>query len=96
MGGNRASILKPVVRSGSISRYSATSTALVLFPYEVSSPSARLLNQEEMNSLYPLSWAYLSQNRKQLEGREKGKFRDVCGTDLDGHRTWACGNRPKS
>jgi hypothetical protein len=70
-------ILKPVIRSGSIYRYSAQVAALVLFPYEVSDCSARLLTAPEMKSGYPLAREYLNRNRRLLENREKGKFRDV-------------------
>jgi hypothetical protein len=69
--------LKIVIRSGSISRYSATPTAMVLFPYEVIGASARLYSQKEMRDRSPLAWSYLNQNRKLLEGREKGKFKDT-------------------
>ena len=69
-------VLKPVVRSGNISRYSANPTALVLFPYEVRECNARLYTPTEMREQYPLAWAYLKQNKRLLEGREKGKFKD--------------------
>ena len=69
-------LLKPVVRSGNIRRYRATPTALVLFPYEVKGPSARLLSPAEMKRGCPLVWTYLNQNKKVLETREKGKFKD--------------------
>jgi len=69
--------LKPVVRSGNISRYSANPTALVLFPYEVRECNARLYTPTEMREQCPLAWAYLNQNKRLLEGREKGKFNDL-------------------
>ncbi|MDQ3302847.1 MAG: Eco57I restriction-modification methylase domain-containing protein [Actinomycetota bacterium] len=69
-------LLKPVIRSGSIHRYSAKPTALVLFPYEVEDCSARLLSPVEMQSSYPLTWDYLIRNKNLLESREKGKFKD--------------------
>jgi type I restriction-modification system DNA methylase subunit len=69
-------ILKPVVRSGNIGRYSANPTALVLFPYEVNECSARLYTLDEMQENYPLAWAYLKQNKRLLESRESGKFKD--------------------
>ena len=69
-------ILKPVVRSGSINRYSVQPTALVLFPYEVKDCSARLLTPAEMRRDYPLAWDYVSRNKRLLENREKGKFKD--------------------
>ncbi|NAT10391.1 restriction endonuclease subunit M [ANME-1 cluster archaeon AG-394-G06] len=69
-------LLKPVVRSGNISRYSANPTALVLFPYEVQECTARLYTPTEMREQYPRAWAYLNQNKRLLEEREKGKFKD--------------------
>ena len=67
--------LKEVVRSGSIQRYRAIPTALVLFPYEVKQYSARLHSVDELQRSYPLAWAYLIRNKKLLEGREKGRFK---------------------
>jgi len=69
-------VLKPVVRSGNINRYSANPTALVLFPYEVKNCRARLYTPAEMQDQYPLAWTYLKQNKRLLEDREKGKFKD--------------------
>ncbi|NIA12172.1 MAG: restriction endonuclease subunit M, partial [Nitrospiraceae bacterium] len=43
-------VLKPVIRSGNISRYSANPTALVLFPYEVKGCRARLYTPAEMQN----------------------------------------------
>ena len=68
-------ILRPVVRSGDIGRYQARSSAFVLFPYTVAGREARLLSPGELESSYPLAWAYLGRNKALLEGREKGKFR---------------------
>jgi len=69
-------ILRPVVRSGSIYRYSANPTALVLFPYAVTACRARLYTPEEMQDRYPLAWSYLKRNKRLLENRERGKFKD--------------------
>jgi type I restriction-modification system DNA methylase subunit/predicted type IV restriction endonuclease len=69
-------ILKPVVRSGSVGRYWAETTAVVLFPYRVEKNSAELYTQSEMEEHYPLAWKYLERNKTLLEEREKGKFRD--------------------
>ncbi|MCX6029136.1 MAG: Eco57I restriction-modification methylase domain-containing protein [Chloroflexi bacterium] len=71
------SILKRVVRSGSIRRYRAEPTAIVLFPYEVKDGSARLFTADEMQRRHPLTWSYLARNKKLLEAREKGKFKDA-------------------
>ena len=69
-------ILKRVVRSGNIGRYYADPTALVLFPYELKENSARLYSTEKMEQMYPLAWEYLKRNKKLLQNREKGKFKD--------------------
>jgi hypothetical protein len=71
-----SNILKPVIRSGRIHRYEAVPSALVLFPYEVKENNARLYLPEEMKRDYPLAWSYLNGNKKLLENREKGKFKD--------------------
>ena len=69
-------ILKPVVRSGSIHRYVCQPTAFVLFPYEVRDCSARLFTVDEMRLRFPLAWQYLNRNKRVLEGRERGRFKD--------------------
>ncbi|KAF0109634.1 MAG: type ii site-specific deoxyribonuclease [Chloroflexi bacterium] len=68
-------LLKTVIRSGSIKRYLANPTALVLYPYEVENSEARLLTLSEIQSKYPLAWNYFNKNKKALENREKGKFK---------------------
>ena len=70
-----SAILKRVIRSGSIGRYCATPTAMILFPYEVKDSKARLYAQKEMQERYPLAWDYLVRNRELLANREKGKFK---------------------
>ena len=72
-----SAVLKRVARSGSIGRYSATPTALVLFPYELKDCEARLFTPKEMQGRFPLAWDYLNRNRTLLAGREKGKFKDA-------------------
>lgn len=69
-------IVKPVVRSGNIERYSARPTALVLFPYRVSGQRANLISPSDMCAEYPLAWKYLERNKKVLRAREKGSFGD--------------------
>ena len=48
----------------------------MLFPYEVKGGEARLLSPREMQHDFQLAWKYLSHNKKLLENREKGKFKD--------------------
>ncbi|MHB0967466.1 MAG: Eco57I restriction-modification methylase domain-containing protein [Bellilinea sp.] len=69
-------LLKTIVRSGSVKRYNANPTAKALFPYEVVSGVARLYSVQEIQRKFPKGWLYLSRNKKLLESREKGKFKD--------------------
>jgi type I restriction-modification system DNA methylase subunit len=69
--------LKSVVRSGSISRYWALPTVLILFPYDVSSTNATLIAPENLSKRFPLAWDYLQSNRELLAGREKKSFDDT-------------------
>ena len=85
-------VLKPVIRSGNIYRYKAESTAAVLFPYEVKDCSARLLTLIQMQQEYPLAWDYLNENRKLLESREKGKFKDSQWYRFGRTQNLGCGN----
>ena len=71
-----SALLKRVVRSGSISRYHAEPTATVLFPYEVRDNKARLYTSAEMRRDFPMAWEYLTKNKRLLENREKGSFKD--------------------
>jgi hypothetical protein len=71
-----SAILKQVIRSGSIGRYTAAPTALVLFPYEVEDCEAKLFSPKDMKEHFPLAWKYLNRNRDLLTGREGGKFND--------------------
>ena len=67
-------ILKPVIRSGNIGRYSAQPKALVLFPYDVEGCSARLLSVTEMKGRYPMAWHYLTL-KEASRGQGGGKVR---------------------
>ncbi len=68
-------LLKPVIRSGSIGRYWAIPTALVLFPYEFGGEGKFcLISESKMKQSYPEAWSYLCLNKKLLADREHGKF----------------------
>jgi hypothetical protein len=77
-----SALLKPVVRSGAIGRYSATATAWVLFPYQFRKARACLISESEMAKHYPRAWAYLLGNKGVLAAREHGKFRGACWYQL--------------
>ena len=48
----------------------------ILFPYRVENESAELIQFDVLSKLYPQTAAYLLENRKELEERERGKFKD--------------------
>jgi methylase of polypeptide subunit release factors len=65
-------LLRPLV-SGSqqVSRFRiATPEDWLLFPYR----DGRLIPEETMKGLYPLTWAYLEANRARLESRDGGEM----------------------
>lgn len=70
-------LLKPVVRSGNIGRYWASPTALVLFPYEKIENGFKLISEKNLKNKYPKTFSYLLSNKKDLSGRERGKFKDT-------------------
>ncbi|MCG2701625.1 Eco57I restriction-modification methylase domain-containing protein [Candidatus Parcubacteria bacterium] len=88
-------ILKQVIRSGNIGRYCANPTALLLFPYEVSDKSAQLLSPNKMQTDYPLAWSYLVSNKRKLEDREKGKFKDAQWYRFGRHQNIGMWEQPK-
>jgi len=71
-----ASLLKKVIRSGNVGRYFAEPKALVLFPYKIQEGKATIISQKELEKDYPLTWQYLKENKKVLEEREHGKFKN--------------------
>ena len=68
-------LLKPVVRSGSIGRFWANPTVLVLFPYKSVSGKFRLVPEDGMKRDFPKTWGYLVATKKLLSEREHGKFK---------------------
>jgi type I restriction-modification system DNA methylase subunit len=70
-----SALLKPVVRSGEIGRYTVTATAHVLFPYDLSEGKANLIPEERMRKEHPHAWEYLEENKQLLANREHGKFK---------------------
>jgi hypothetical protein len=46
----------------------------VLFPYEEYKGTWRLIPEDRFVAKYPATWAYLSENRERLEGRESGRL----------------------
>jgi hypothetical protein len=66
-----------VVRSGSIGRFWAEPTSLVIFPYKLANGKSQLIPENEMKRDFPKAWDYLTANKKLLSGRERGKFQGI-------------------
>lgn len=75
-------LLKPLLRASHIRRFHLRNAKRVLlFPYRPSeSRKMELIPLPEIVSTYPSAWAYLSDARRILEGRERGK--------LEGSQRW--------
>jgi len=66
----------PIISGTDVNRYASLSERqYVLFPYEVDESGVRLIDYSAIKSTYPLTGAYLADNRKRLEDREKGRMR---------------------
>jgi type I restriction-modification system DNA methylase subunit len=71
------SLLFPLVSGTDVQRYRELPyRQYILFPYEVSGTTVNLIEFGRLAERYPQTAAYLMANRKRLEGREKGKFKD--------------------
>ncbi len=70
-------LLHPLIKGGDSRRYSLTRTnRLILFPYAPQGNGVNaLLPEKTLQADYPLTWAYLKDNKKYLEDREDGKMR---------------------
>ena len=69
-------LLHPLVKGGDSKRYYlARTNRLILFPYAKHRDQlAYLIPERVFNSQYPLTWAYLSDNKSYLEDREGGNL----------------------
>jgi len=70
-------LLHPLVKGGDSKRYSlARTNRLILFPYGPRQDGETVLIPEApLKADYPLTWAYLIENKAYLESRENGKMR---------------------
>lgn len=69
-------IMHPLVSGPEAKRYIHPATeTFILFPYDLES-TACLFTPEELESRFPLAWAYLRSNEQQLRARERGKLDD--------------------
>jgi len=68
--------LKPLLKGSlNIKRYFYKNlNKRLIFPYEIIDGKSVLINPEDYNKKYPLTWEYLIKNRKRLIERNKGKL----------------------
>jgi type I restriction-modification system DNA methylase subunit len=68
--------LKPFLKGSlNIRRYSLTDVnKRLIFPYEIKGGRSVLIEAKEYGTRYPLTWAYLEQNRNRLVARNKGRM----------------------
>lgn len=71
-------LLHPLVSGQDVSGYPALpSRQFIIFPYEIKAEKASLIPFERIEKEWPKTAAYLIENKKRLEDREKGKFKDA-------------------
>ncbi|MDA8106485.1 MAG: Eco57I restriction-modification methylase domain-containing protein [Nitrospiraceae bacterium] len=70
-------LLFPLISGTDVCRYTPLpSRQYILFPYEVENKAATLVSFKVISEKYPNTAAYLKENKKRLEERERGKFKD--------------------
>ncbi len=68
-------LVKPLLKGEDVHRYEPVkSDRFVIFPYRKDGDSAILYTEQELDSCFPLGYAYLKQCETALRGREKGRF----------------------
>jgi type I restriction-modification system DNA methylase subunit len=69
-------LLHPLVKGGNSKPYNLTpSIKKIIFPYIIHDNSAILIPKSTLKEKYPLTWKYLSDNKKDLEKRDRGKMK---------------------
>ena len=71
-----AQIVKPLLKGEEIKRYSVPDWQYYLiFPYRVENGNVSVIPEEEMRIKYPKAWEYLSENKRVLLLRDRGKLK---------------------
>jgi hypothetical protein len=73
------SVLMHPLCKGSVNlrRYHVSNpTKSILFPYKLIEGKAELLSVKELQAKFPHAWGYLKANRRVLESRERGKWKN--------------------
>ncbi|MBI5651838.1 MAG: Eco57I restriction-modification methylase domain-containing protein [Chloroflexi bacterium] len=69
-------LFHPLIKGGDSKRYNLIRTnRLILFPYAKRGNETALIPETDFDKSFPLTWAYLMDNKKYLENREDGKMR---------------------
>ncbi|MBN8546091.1 MAG: N-6 DNA methylase [Ignavibacteria bacterium] len=69
-------MVKPFLMGKDVKRYQKPKPrCVVIFPYNIIEGKAILMTKEEIKKVFPLTWEYLSENKKVLENRENGKMK---------------------
>ena len=71
-------ICKDIVNSNKLNsdKYLDDIKHKVIFPYKIQEGKAFLIDEEDMKVKFPMAYAYLDSQRKELAGRDKGKGQD--------------------
>lgn len=70
-------LLYPIVSGTDVSPFSALpSRQFILFPYHIINEKAELIQFKDLADSWPRAAEYLMENKRRLEDREGGKFRD--------------------
>ncbi len=71
-------LFHPLIKGGNGKRYHIIKpNRLILFPYKKQNISMELIPENTFKINYPLTWAYLVDNKKYLENRENGKMKGI-------------------
>ncbi|NLX24891.1 MAG: N-6 DNA methylase [Lentisphaerae bacterium] len=69
-------LVRPFLQTGELAAYMPPQpSALMIFPYDLSTGKAELIPDTIMEKHYPKGWAHLCRHRETLMNRERGKWR---------------------
>jgi hypothetical protein len=68
-------ITKPFLMGKDVHRYEPLNPSnIILFPYQITKTSSRIIEPYELRTNFPSAWAYLVRNKTKLSAREHGKY----------------------
>ena len=70
-------IAKPIISGVDVKRYiTPEKRQFIIFPYKIENEESNLYPEKILEEKYPLTLSYLLDNKKELQARERGKFKD--------------------